>query len=331
MSKISPTVLVTGLGALIGQGIVEGLRADGRVRIIGLDKRYSSFGASLCDAYELKPDVEEGSDAYLTFWDSLVNRHKVDLVLPGISIDMYFLDAHRALFSDLGIAVGLNSPDLIRMTRDKFDFHHAMEDWGVPRIPTSVPKSWEHALTELGPPPLLLKPRRGEGSAGQARLRESKDFEYWTQSAGHDSWIMQKLVGTDDAEYTVGAFGLRDGAFLDKIIIMRRRLTRSGHTGHAEAMDHPVIEAASRRIMTQINAIGPTNLQFRLQGDVAYLLEINPRFSSSCSLRRAFGFNETSMSVDYYLYGQHPAIPALRHGEAERYSADHVTYAGASL
>jgi len=331
MIKTAPTILVTGLGALIGQGIVAGLRADGRARIIGLDKRYSNFGASLCDAYELKPEVEEDSDAYLAFWESLLSRHKVDLVLPGISIDMYFLDAHRATFSTLGVAIGLNNSELIKITRDKFKFHHAMEDWGVPRIPTCIPASWENALTELGSPPFLLKPRRGEGSVGQARLRDAVDFQYWTQSARHDEWMIQKIVGADDAEYTVGAFGLADCGFLDKMIIMRRRLTRSGHTGHGEVRDHPVIEAASRHIMGRINAIGPTNLQFRLEDDRAYLLEINPRFSSSCSLRTAFGFNEAAMSLDFYLYGQRPALPTLRQGYGERYSADHVSYAGYSV
>ena len=327
MIKAIPTVLVTGLGALIGQGIVAGLRADGRCRVIGLDKRHSSFGASICDAYELKPEVEEGSEAYLTFWETLLERHKVDLIMPGISIDMYFLNANRAVFDALGVKLALNSSELIELTRDKLEFHDAMEDWGVPRIPTSVPQSWQKALTDLGSAPLLFKPRRGEGSAGQVRLRDERDFEYWTQSTAHGSWMIQQIVGSDDAEFTVGAFGLPGGGFLDEMIIMRRRLTRAGNTGLAEVKDHSVIRQASRRIMSQINAIGPTNLQFRLEGDRAYLLEINPRFSSSCSLRTRFGFNEAAMSLDHYLLGLPPTAPSLREGQAERYSADHVTYA----
>ena len=49
-----------------------------------------------------------------------------------------------------------------------------------------------------------------------------------------------------------------------------------------------------------------------------------PRFSSSTSLRAAFGYNEAAMSVEYYLHGKRPETPKIRPGRGWRYYEDLV-------
>jgi hypothetical protein len=48
--------------------------------------------------------------------------------------------------------------------------------------------------------------------------------------------------------------------------------------------------------------IGPTNFQFRFDSGNFKLLEINPRISSATSIRTKLGYNETKMSIDYFLF-----------------------------
>ena len=56
MSTVDTTVLVTGVGAIIGQGIVDGLRRSGRsVRVVGLDRNPDCLGPKLCDDFVPKP------------------------------------------------------------------------------------------------------------------------------------------------------------------------------------------------------------------------------------------------------------------------------------
>ncbi|OCW56907.1 ATP-grasp domain-containing protein [Hoeflea olei] len=320
------TVAVTGVGALIGQGIARSLAPGGRARIIGIDRRITPFARTFCDGVAEKPQAGEDTEAYLDFWRDLVKREGIDLILPGISIDMLFFDRNRAVFADLGVAVALNRSELIALCADKLDFYTAYEAAGFPVIPTARPQSWEEAIAVLGPGPLLMKPRRGEASAGIVRLETARDFDYWTDRNGED-WLIQAIVGPDSAEYTVGAYGLGDGDYLGPII-MRRTLARAGHTGAAEVVDHPAISELTDRIMRHFRPKGPTNLQFRMDGETPYLLEINPRFSSSCSLRAAFGFFEAEMCIDDLLEGRRPAEPKIRYGTALRYNEDHVCHAG---
>jgi carbamoyl-phosphate synthase large subunit len=318
-------IAVTGLGALIGQGIARSLRLGGRAVVHGVDRKASALARDLCDTFRTKPKGDEGSQAYLAFWVDFVTRNRIDLIVPGISVDMYFLDAHRQVFADLGVKLALNTPDLIAVTRDKLAFDAAFAAVGLPRIPTAVPQDWAEAVQVLGPPPLLLKPKVGEGSAGIVRLQDRTDFDYWTLKSG-ENWLLQQIVGTEDEEYTIGTFGFGDGTALEPIIF-RRLLSRAGNTGEAEVVDNPILAQATAGIIAHFRPVGPTNLQFRMAGDTPYLLEINPRFSSSCSLRTAFGYNEADMCIDHYLLGIRPGQPVIRRGSGQRYNADYIAYA----
>lgn len=315
-------ILVTGIGALIGQGIAQGLRSGARSWVVGLDRRKSLYGNTLCDEVLLKPKVEEASKAYLAFWTDVVRKHRVQMIVPGISIDMFFLDAHRDFFGELGVKLALNTSRLISLTKNKKAFEADYAGLGLPVIPSVHDGTWDEATAVLGSGPLLLKPAVGEGSVGIVRLDDRRDFDYWTRKST-GPFLVQRIIGSDNEEYTVGTFGFGDGDYVGPLI-MRRLLTRAGNTGTAETVDHPLIAEVTDKIMRHYRPMGPTNLQFRVADGDAYLLEINPRFSSSCSLRTAFGFNEAEMCIDFYLNHQRPPQPALRRGIAQRHQADSI-------
>ena len=72
--------------------------------------------------------------------------------------------------------------------------------------------------------------------------------------------------------------------------------------------------------------LGPTNFQFRKQGQLLKLLEINPRISSSTSIRSKFGYNESLMAIEYFLDGKELKQPFIRKGKAIRYIEDLIIY-----
>jgi carbamoyl-phosphate synthase large subunit len=84
------------------------------------------------------------------------------------------------------------------------------------------------------------------------------------------------------------------------------------------------IEQATRKLSIYFKPIGPTNYQFRKEHDVPYLLEINPRLSSSTSLRAGFGYNEAEMAVGFYLDGIRPETPEVLQGCGWRFSEDFI-------
>lgn len=316
------TVVVTAVGALIGQGIIRSLRLSGlSVRVIGVDRDPHGIGPYWCDAFFAKPAFDESSDAYLGFWKDLLVDQAVDLVLPGLELDVLFFSRNRAAFADLDARIVLNDPRVIELAQDKWDFGLELERLGLPAIPARLGAGWTDCVRELGLP-LLLKPRQGNGSRGIAVLRDEDDFNYWSRRS-RDEFLIQKFIGNDEQEFTIGAFGLGDGAALPPIIF-RRKLSVAGNTQYAEVVEHPVLADAVTRLAAIFKPVGPTNYQFRMDGGTPYLLEINPRFSSSTSLRAAFGYNEAAMAVEYYLRGKKPLVPEIRPGRGWRYYEDLV-------
>lgn len=145
-----------------------------------------------------------------------------------------------------------------------------------------------------------------------------------------EDFILQPYVGDDEAEFTAAAFGFGDGTSTPAIVF-RRRLSPTGSTVAAVVTSVPVIEELIAALSRAFQPIGPTNYQFRQDGSVYRLLEVNPRLSSSSSLRTLFGFNEVAMAVDFYVHARRPPTPTIRRGRAWRYLADHVSYDRDSL
>ncbi len=318
-------IVVTGVGAIIGQGIVRSLRKSRRgVYVVGLDRSDDSAGPHFCDDFRRKPRCDEDDPAYLDFWRKLLVEEGIDLVLPGLEHDVQQLDRMRDGLADTRARLALNRSELIMRTADKWEFGEALVEHGLPRIPTVLGSDWEAAVCALGPPPILLKPRRGNGSRGIVRLHDAEDLAYWARRGGPD-FMLQRIVGSDDEEYTVGAFGLGDGTTLPPITF-RRRLSPAGNTQLVEVVDDAALTEATRALAMIFRPLGPTNLQFRKEGECCFLLEINPRISSSTSLRAAFGYNEASMCIDFFVRGRTPAFPRIRRGRGWRYSEDFVVH-----
>jgi carbamoyl-phosphate synthase large subunit len=143
---------------------------------------------------------------------------------------------------------------------------------------------------------------------------------------GHDL-MAQPIMGCDDEEYTVGIFG--DG--LGRVcasITLQRRLAADGSTAKAWVRQHNDLDTVVAALCAHFKPIGPTNLQFRKDGSDWKLLEINPRISSSTSLRTAFGYNEAAFCVDFYLAGKKISQPEIKRGFAARYIEDCIIYDG---
>lgn len=320
------SIAVTGVGAIIGQGIIKSLRqCPEAVRIIGVDRNARALGGKKCDQFVQKPASEEGS-AYLSFWLEFLEQHSVDLLIPGIEQDLFFLDENRLTFEESHARIVLNSPELVRLGKDKWATFERISAAGLDVIPSRISGSWDECLAELGPAPLLMKPRRGSGGKGMQYLHDKVDFDYWHKKSGKN-FMVQRIIGRDDQEYTVSVFGFGDGSGTEPAIL-RRTLGPTGTTWWAETVEScSPVEQATQSLNQELKPVGPTNYQFRLDGDTAYLLEINPRISSATSLRAKLGVNEAWMCIEHYLKGGNVSPVSLQAGCAYRYIEDEVEIA----
>ena len=319
---ISYNVLVTGVGAVIGYGIVRSLRAmDRPIRIIGMDIYPDAAGQRWCDHFEKA--ALAATPEYPDFIRSLIHKHSIDLVIPGIEQDVSRMVNERPGWDDLDAKFVLNNPSLVTVCADKWLTAQSLVAAGFPAIKTRVEGHFAELAREFGIP-FLLKPRRSYASKGIQKIHTERDLDYWRIKLG-DNFMVQEIVGDDESEYTVAAFGFGDGACGQKLIL-QRKLSGEGATAKARVVSIPQLGAIVDDLAKHFKPVGPTNFQFRCHAGQFLLLEINPRLSSSTSLRTAFGYNEAEMCVEYYLAGTRPAERSIRSGRAVRYIEDLVTY-----
>jgi carbamoyl-phosphate synthase large subunit len=313
-------ILVTGVGAIIGYGVLRSLKDSGH-HLIGLDIYPDAYGQRL--SADFVQAIRTDDLGYPAFLEDVLRRFRPDLVLPCIEQDVERFNDLRELFAGLGVAVALNDGDLIRLAADKWAFHEAELAHGLAPIPSRLASDFATLERELGLP-FLLKPRRGYAGKGIVTVGSEAAFRPYADEVG-PRYMAQRRVGSDDAEYTAGVFGDGQGGFTAQIQ-MRRVLSGEGATLKAWVVDEPGLTERLRAYCAAFRPLGPTNLQFRRVGDDWPLLEINPRISSSASLRAAFSYNEALMALEYYVEGRLPAQPRLRGGSAVRYIEDVVTF-----
>ncbi len=316
------TVIVTGVGAIIGYGVVRSLRLSKfSVRIVGLDIYPDAVGRHWCDEFLQAPLTS--SENYVDFLRDVVEKYSVDLVIPGIEQDAYRFAVDDCLRSQCNTQFAVNNPLLVKTSYDKWTMHLALQKAGFKTIKTAIDGEFPDLVNTLGLP-MVLKPRISYASKGLHVVDNDVDFFYFKKKMGA-AFMAQEFVGDENSEYTLGAFGLGNGTSAGKITFLRK-LSLEGSTSKAQVVCEPALEELVDKMVDVFKPVGPTNFQFRRQCNAFLLLEINPRISSSTSLRTAFGYNEAEMCIDYFLLKNEVTEPFIKKGSAERFIEDYVTY-----
>jgi carbamoyl-phosphate synthase large subunit len=316
-------ILVSGASGIVGYGILRSLRKSGQSCIlIGTSIYDDSVAPAFCDVFEQAPSTS--SPEYLNWLIETLQRHRIDLLIPGIEIDMYHWVEHIPEICSTGALPMLNLPELVNLCKDKWEFYQCLIAADIRcAIESSLVQDYG-ALVAKFSLPFILKPRQGFGSKGIVRVTSESIFEIHRKEIG-TTLMAQPIVGNDQEEFTISVFCDGTGGFFASMAL-QRTLSRDGFTDKAEVVDKAEFIPAIDELCHLFRPLGPTNFQFRRCTDGPKLLEINPRISSSTSIRTAFGYNESAMSVDYFLNQRNPVQPELRLGRAVRYTEEQIFY-----
>jgi carbamoyl-phosphate synthase large subunit len=315
------TVLVSGASGIVGYGTLKSLRsAEQSLRLIGTTIYEDSVAQGFCDIFEKAPLTTD--ENYINWLISVIEKYKVDLIIPGIEADLYKWADHISEIESHGAIVLMNTPLLIQLCKDKWQFYQALSKVNSPYvIPSSLDTDFDTIVEEFGLP-FLLKPKRGFASKGIIKVTSKEIFDLHKDQIGEVLFV-QKLIGSDDAEYTTSAFCDGKGSYVASITL-KRKLAKDGYTDRAETFEIEGIDVVLNHFCEYFKPLGPTNFQFRMHDGVLMLMEINPRISSSTSIRAAFGYNESAMVVEYFLEKKMPSQPQLKLGKAVRYVEDKI-------
>jgi carbamoyl-phosphate synthase large subunit len=316
---MTKNILVSGASGIVGYGILRSLRRSvDEYKLIGTTIYNFSIAPAFCDIFEKA--LPTNHPDYMDWLCKIIKKHSVDIIIPGIECDMFAWNIEREKILSTGAFPLLNNSKLIELCSDKWAFYEKLIiDNAEYAIPTTL-----NGCFNTFPFPLLLKPRRGYGSKGIIKINNENDFEMHKHKIGTEL-MMQPIISSVEEEYTVSAFFDKASQLID-YISLKRKLSNDGFTQEAQVVDFD-FSAVINDLAEVFKPIGPTNFQFRVDGETIKLLEINPRISSATSIRASLGYNESVMSVNYFLNNQIPTKidkSKIKNIRAIRYIEDYI-------
>lgn len=317
------TILVSGASGIVGYGTLRSLKTSGiDLRLVGTSMYGDSVAQGFCDIFVQAPPTNDPN--YMAWLLDIITLHQIDMIIPCIEIDMYKWVEHLPEIVQRGATALMNNVPLIHLCKDKWAFFQNLNRAGLAcAIDSSLDSGYDPLRAMFGLP-FLLKPRQGFGSKGIVWVDGEATFLKHQHEMG-TVLMAQPIVGNVDEEYTTSAFCDGEGSF-SASMTLRRKLSKDGFTDKAEVVRSDEFLDTMHALCRHFCPRGPTNFQFRKCADGIKLLEINPRISSSTSIRTAFGYNESAMAVEYVFDNKVPIQPKIRCGKAVRYTDDFIFY-----
>ena len=128
----APTVkvLVTGAGALLGQGIVRPLMESSLSPVIvAADPSPLSAGLYWTRHRHLVPMASD--PAYVEAFENILERERPDAVIPGTNFELLLFAENRARWEErFRTAVIVGSPNVMRIAKDKYLTYLFFRDHG---------------------------------------------------------------------------------------------------------------------------------------------------------------------------------------------------------
>ena len=312
--------LVTGAGAVLGQGIVKALRGSNlEAEIVTADPNPLSPALYWAERGYIIPAAADPQ--FIERLSEVIDAERPDIILVGTDVELPPLATHReALESAFGTRILISSPRVVEIADDKYETFRFLDSAGLDPPLSALPEETEslRQLVERAGYPLVVKPRIGARSVGVSLVHDEGELS--SAIAGRSGLVVQELAGAEDCEYTSSAL-VFDGV-AEASVVMRRDL-RDGNTHRAYVGAYEELNRYVRRAAESLKPFGPVNFQFRTDAQgKPRIFEINARFSGATPLRALAGFNEVEMCIRRILFGE-PITPGpLNNGVIVRHLSE---------
>jgi carbamoyl-phosphate synthase large subunit len=283
------TILVTGIGGNVGQGILRNIISLSlNIRIIGVDITSFTAGNHLCHKTYVVPYSYD--DDYIPTISKIIENEKVDIVLPSTDYEVYYLSKNCNILTAKIIA---SDASIAKIYLDKYETFLYHSKHNIAFAKSWLPKEYDFSEAEI-----IAKPRKGRGSRGilinPVNLSELPE-----------GYMIQPLL--KGKEITTAVYVTKEN-ILHSIFTMERELTNGTTSKSKVLFDY---DNDLRIIIQKMVDLGGLKGSFNLQSIVTITgeiipFEVNCRISGTNSIRHNLGFQDVKYAVQEYLFDIKP-------------------------
>jgi len=277
------------------------------VRIVASDSNPISAGFFMSDAHEVLPEID--SKLYITRLFEIVEKHKIEILMPSSGYDIYQYSENKEKLLKLGALPVVSDKKTMERCRDKMQtFSYLSKKFDLPFTTLDYKRTSRF--------PIIAKPRYGKGSKGIVKIDNEKELKYVQTKRDKDNLIFQEyLPGT---EYTIDV--LSDLECEPIIAVPRIRLeTKAGISTIGKIVKDENISDTCKSIAKCLKIRGPCCIQMKESKEgILKIVEVNPRMGGGTFFTTLAGANFPAMILDM-VNGKKPKIPKISEITIVRY------------
>jgi predicted ATP-grasp superfamily ATP-dependent carboligase len=304
-------------GSLAG---VRGLRAAGYEAWLALSQEHTYVAHSRAASGSIRvPDPKEDPERYARRLASEARRIAADIVLPFTEATLRALSGREGLFD--GVVLGTSGRDRLDRATDKGLFPQLCREAGLDTPSTVEVTAGSLDRVDVSVP-VVLKPQRtvlrGGGVDGLRtghvlRVTDEDELRREVEERPNETFFAQPVV-----EGTLAAIcGVAwEGRLVCALHQVSPRIwpVGCGISSFAETVQrNDEREAGVARLLELVGWSGIFAVQFIVNAEGAYAIDLNPRIYGSAALAIAAGHNLPAIWMDLLL-GRRPSVGAYRVG-----------------
>lgn len=259
------------------------------IEIWGTDSESRELNAcsNFLDHYLICPKMFE-EEKYLNFIIELNHNIKFDIIIPGSDLDVQFYSKNKEIFD---AKVIIPEQKAVKLFYDKYLASLEMQKRGF-----LIPPIVENFFDEKK---IIFRKKISSSSSGIYTCDLNND-QYIPNYFNNKYFAQQYIYGE---EYTVDVFSDNKGN--PKLILPRKRLKiKNGMSISCQICNNAKIIDTCKKIYSEFYIPGLSNVQFIVNENKVYFIELNMRFAGSGISGVAASFNYLELYIEHFLFGK---------------------------
>jgi nucleoside-diphosphate-sugar epimerase len=309
-------VLITCVGSGVGQSIVDSLNLSNGHTLIGCDGNRNIYAHHFCNKFYFSPSLYSGE--YIDRILDICAVEKVDMIIPGHDHELSILSNNIHRFEEKGIRVLVSLPDIIHISRNKYEWYKFFKEYDCPVVPTFKVSEFKQN-PDQNIFPAIVKPVSGSASQGISIVH---DMESLNEVADDDIIQPYLFPLKEDENYQTILNAVRKNKFVQMSeismqliftkdsdfagIFISRNILKNGIPVFIDPIQPENFEYLDDimkfvPVCIKFGVKGPVNIQGRITEKGLICFEMNMRFTGITGNRAQLGFNEVEFLVNNFL------------------------------